>query len=100
MTLENLQFIISLLTLLSFIFVAYRTFHDPDIKADKSISLLKDQIQYERKITDKAFETQQNCLHSLEKEISEQKEAIQVLNDTVIKLSTIIEERIPKKTNL
>jgi len=36
----------------------------------------------------------------LEKEISEQREAIKALNDTVIKLSTIIEERIPKKINL
>jgi len=49
MTLENLQFIISLLTLLGFIFAVYGTFRNPDIKADKSISLLKDQIQYERK---------------------------------------------------
>ena len=97
MTLENLQFIISAITLLGFIFVAYRTFRDPDIKADKSICMLQDQITYERKITDKALEIQQNCLHSLEKEVAGQKEAIGKLNDTVIKLSTIIEERIPKK---
>jgi len=97
MTLENLQFAISVITLLSFVFVAYRTFRDPDIKADKSISLLKEQIQYERKITDKALEIQQNCLHSLEEEIADQKEEIRKLNETVIKLGTIIDERIPKK---
>ena len=97
MTLETIQFVISLCTLLGFVFVAYRTFRDPDIKADKSISLLKDQIQYERKITDKALETQQYGLHSLEKEVCNQKTEISKLNDTVIKLSTIIEERIPKK---
>jgi hypothetical protein len=97
MTLENLQFIISIATLLGFVFIAYRTFRDPDISADKSIFLLKDQIQYERKITDQTLEIHQNCLRSLEKEVCQQKEVIGKLNDTVIKLSTIIEERIPKK---
>jgi len=95
--LENIQFIISIVTLLGFIFIAYRTFRDPDIQADKSISLLKDQLQYERRITDKSLETQQNCLHSLEMKVQLQNEAIAGLSDTVIKLQTIIEERVPKK---
>jgi predicted small secreted protein len=99
MTLENIQFIISVTTLIGFIIVVYKTFRDPDIKTDKSVSLLKDQIQYERKITDKAIETQQNCLHSLEKEVYQQREATDKLTKEVVKLSTIIEERIPKKVS-
>ncbi|MBP8994104.1 MAG: hypothetical protein KBG30_09885 [Bacteroidales bacterium] len=97
MTLENLQLAISVITLLSFVFVAYRTFRDPDVSADKSISLLKDQLLYERKITDEAIKTQQNCIRSLEKEVADQKDEIKKLNETVIRLGTIIEERIPKK---
>ena len=94
---EIIEFIISICTLLGFIFVVYRTVRDPDITADKSISLLKDQISYERKITDKSLEIQQNHLHSLEGEVSLQREEIIKLREEVIKLGTIIEERLPQK---
>jgi hypothetical protein len=94
---ETIQFVIEVFTLLAIIFAIYKYFRNPDERAEKAICLLKEQILYERKITDKALETQQNCLHSLEKEIINQKNEILKLNNTVIKLSTIIEERIPKK---
>ena len=48
MTLENIQFIVSLATLVGFIVIAYKTFRDPVVKADKSIEVLKEQIKQEK----------------------------------------------------
>ena len=95
--LENIQFIISIVTLLGFFFIAYRTFRDPDIQADKSIALLKDQLRYEREITDRSLEIQKNCLHTLEVKVESQNKAVVGIGETVMKLQTIIEERIPRK---
>ena len=98
MTQETLSIIIQFVTLGGVAFAVYKVFRDPDIKADKSIDLLKEQILYERKITDKSLETQQNCIKSLETQVKGNGEKIGKMNDTIIKLTTIIEERIPKKT--
>ena len=97
MTLENLQFIISIATLLGFVFVAYRTFRDPDIKADKAIDILKEQIKAEKEITLQSLKTIQNDLHTLGCQVDEQRKEVKDLGQTVTRLQTIIEERIPKK---
>jgi len=97
MTLENIQFIVSATTLLGFIFVAYRTFRDPDIKADKSIELLQGQVKAEREISMQAIKTIQNDLHSLGRQVDENRKEIKELSNVIIKLETIIDERIPKK---
>lgn len=95
--LDNLQFIISSLTLIGFVIMAYRTFRDPDIQSERSIALLEEQVKFERKMTDTSLQIQQNALHSLEREIYNQGEAIKELNNEIIKLRTIIEERVPQQ---
>lgn len=97
MTLENLQFIVSMATLLGFVFVAYRTFRDPDIKADKAIDIMKEQIKAEKEIALQSLKTIQNDLHTLGNQVDENRKEVKDLALVVTKLQTIIEERIPKK---
>lgn len=98
MTLENIQFIISLTTLIGFIIVAYKTFSDPDIKADKSIDLLKEQIKQEKELSFQIVKTMQNDLHSLAGQIKENRDEIKLLCEGFVKLETIIDERIPRQS--
>ena len=95
--LDDLQFIISVVTLLGFVFIAYRTFRDPDIKADKAIDLLKQDVANQTKLASAAIETNQNCIHSLENEVSDLKVGMGALKTEIAVLTTIINERIPKK---
>jgi hypothetical protein len=97
MNLTDIQFIISIATLLGIVYAVYRTFRDPDIKADKSISLLKEQLAYEKTTASLAIQTNQNCIHSLQGEVNDMKNDIGTLNVSIGKLETIINERIPKK---
>lgn len=97
MTLETIQLVATIGTVIGMIFVIYAKFRDPDIKADKSIALMEKQLEYERSITDKTLQTQQNCLHSLEKEVSGHRSELNELGKQISNLATIIDERIPKK---
>ena len=97
MTLENIQFIVSLTTLIGFIIICYKTFRDPDIRTDKSIEVLKEQVKQEKEISKQAIKTMQNDLHTLGKQVEENCGEVKQLNISIAKLGTIIEERIPKK---
>ena len=97
MTLENIQFVVSLTTLIGFIILAYKTFRDPDIAADKSIDLLKGQIKQEKELSFQIVKTMQNDLHSLGIEIKENRDEIKSLCEGFVKLETIISERIPAR---
>ena len=97
MTLETLQFAVSVTTLLGFVFIVYRTFRDPDIKADKSIGLLKEQLKAERELSFQAVKTMQNGLHTVENQVNENRKEIKELCLCFAKLQVTIEERIPKK---
>lgn len=97
MTLENLQFIVSIITLLGFVFVVYRTFHEPDVKADKSITILDRELTEQKKLANEALIITQNCIHSLELKTEVQIKQLNILTNRIIKLETIIEERLPRK---
>lgn len=45
MTLENIQFIISVCTLVGFVFIIYKTFTDPDVKSAKKIEVMEGQCE-------------------------------------------------------
>ena len=96
MTLENIQFVVSLTTLIGFIILAYKTFRDPDIAADKSIDLLKGQIKQEKELSFQIVKTMQNDLHTLSREIKENRDEIKKLCEGFVRLETIISERIPR----
>jgi len=97
---ENMSVIMQIITLIGVGFAVYKTFRDPDVKADKSIALLKEQLAYEKTTASLATQTNQNCIHSLQNEVNDMKKDIGTLNVSIGKLETIIDERIPKNKNI
>jgi hypothetical protein len=93
----NINLIVSGLTLIGIIIAVYKSIHKPDEDADKRIALLKDQLISERKTTDMAIQTTQNCLHSLEKEVAGHRTEVVNMGKELVRLATIIEERLPKQ---
>lgn len=93
----KIQLAISVLTLLAMIFAVYKYFRNPDIKADKEICLLKQELKEHKDMSSELIKTNQNCLHSLEKEVASLKGEVNGVNLEIVRLGTIIEERIPKK---
>lgn len=69
----------------------------PQQKTDTAIELLKSQASNQQATIDRITKTQQNDVQELKSEIAGLRSEIQQLRESVVKLSTIIEERIPKK---
>lgn len=91
LTTENIQFVIYLLTLL---FVVYNTFKNPQIKAANEISLLEQSLEMLRA---DFVNLRDNHVHTLDVKQDQMMTRISSLENEVVKLCTIIEERIPKK---
>ena len=84
---ENIQFLISVITLLGIIFAVYKTFRDPDIETDKELALLKQKFEMRQGEVDKDIrDIKINHLAHIEKDIMNIKE-------TQIKILTILKER-------
>lgn len=97
MKIEDLQLLMTFITLAGVLIAIYKAFRDPDVRADKEIDLLKARIVSQEALTSETVKTNQNCIHSLEKEVSGMKDQIGFINVSIGKLETIIDERIPKK---
>ena len=89
-----IQLVISILTLLGIIFAIYKFFRDPDIKAEKKISLLEKGCNLRHEYLNKdisniykdlSFIKDNHLLH-IEEDISK-------LKGDVVKILTILEER-------
>lgn len=69
----------------------------PQQRSDTAIELLRQQLEQNQKTVESLIGTQKNDFHTLQKTIDEVRAEQQKLQESVIKLNTIIEERIPKK---
>lgn len=88
---ENIQLIISLLTLLAFIFAFYKYFRDPDIKSAEEIEKIKLACDFRhRNIDENLLVIKENHLKHLEADVSG-------LKTDMTKVLTILEERLGKK---
>ena len=93
-TLNDIQFIISIATLLGIAFAIYKTFRDPDIKNKESIESLKESCKYKCEATDKQMMIisknydllKENHIRHIETDIQEMKISI-------TRILTILEER-------
>jgi len=94
---EILQLVISIATLLGFIFIIYKTFRDPDVKADKAIALLKADLVSQKSLTAEEIKTNQNCIHELNEKMIGLTSEVGKVNVSIAELATIINERIPRK---
>jgi len=95
--LENIQFVISIATLLGIVFAIYKYFRTPDEKAATEILILKRDLEEQKKMSFEMVKTNQNCIHGLEEKIKGQQDELGKLSNKVVELATIINERIPKK---
>ncbi len=93
MTIPDLQTIYTLLGICAIVFAVYLYFRNPQIKTDQITIKLRDDVsEMQRQIVD----IKETHLRSVENDIKTLTNAVNELSKTVIKLSTIIDERIPK----
>lgn len=93
-TFENLTFIVAILGV---IFGVYHFFRNPDIKNDKAICLLENELKSSKEISTIAIKTMQNDVHTLNSKIDSLSLEVKQLCIMVGKLETIINERLPRK---
>ena len=102
---SNTTFVIGILAIL---FSVYNYFRNPQIKSEKVDALLDQKVKFTNEINDrrfievqnninKAFELAQNHTHSVEMSVNKLVDKVNDIGKDIIKLQTIIEERIPKK---
>lgn len=107
-TFENITFLIAIVAT---IFSVYHFFRKPDLEADKRITeteketdkrlcLLEQLLKSERSKNELLTDTQKNHLHSIENKVDKNNENIKTLTSEIVKISTILEERLPKNNNL
>jgi peptidoglycan hydrolase CwlO-like protein len=62
-----------------------------------AVQLMEQRISAQRVTIDELTKTQQNDMKEIKNEMAGHRQEIQVLTNNIVKLQTIIEERIPKK---
>ena len=104
---SNIAFIIGIFGVLGVIFTVYNYFKDPQIKGDKRDALLAQQVQWQNEGNERRFKEIQdnfqgmllqsnNHIHTVEVKVDSLATSVNCMGNEVTKLSTIIEERIPK----
>jgi len=89
------QTILNVIYLLGIIFAIYIYFRSPQEKSNLTQAKLSDDIKdLQRQITD----VKETHLKSMETDLKTLTNAVNELSKTVVRLSTIIDERIPKGT--
>lgn len=103
---QNITFTVGMISLL---FVVYHYFKNPQIDIEKKDALMQQQIKITAEITDTKFKElqanflqllaqNQNHIHTLDTKVDALTERIASNNKELVRLSTIIDERIPKKS--
>lgn len=90
-TIPNIVFALGLL---GTIFTVYNYFRTPQIKSEQSDALMGSEITH---IKESITNLKDNHIHSLEVKVDGLSSEVGSLKVTMIKLATIIDERIPKK---
>ena len=102
---NDIAFVLSILGLTGIIFGIYKYFRDPQIKSDKFEALLKQNLEFLTKefagrfssIDKEITNLKENHIHTLYTKVDTLTTSMNNINIELGKLSTIIDERIPKK---
>jgi hypothetical protein len=105
LTIPNVVFALGII---GTIFTVYNYFKDPQISGEKKDALLAQQVQWQIEGTERRFKEIQesfnglllqsnNHIHTVETKVDAQTCTIAAMGIEIAKLTTIIEERIPKK---
>jgi Tfp pilus assembly protein PilN len=92
-TIPNLTLVLSIISICGAMFTVYLYFRNPQIKTDQDTIRLRDELtEIQRQIK----EIKETHIRSVEADIKTLTTAVNELSKTVVKLSTIIDERIPR----
>lgn len=97
-----------ILGVLGVIFATYKYFKDPQNEEEKKAALLAQQVNASMESVDRRFKEMQdnfkdlllqsnNHIHTVDTKVEALSLAMSSMSNSITKLSTIIEERIPKK---
>ena len=89
-TQENIQFVISIATLLAMIFGVYKLFSDPDVKASEDIAVMKEKFKY---LNADIGTIKNNHLAHIEADIKIMSEKVSEIENSQTRILTILEER-------
>lgn len=104
---QNIMFILGLLGIL---FSVYHYFRNPQVASDKKDALLAQQVQWMVEASDRKFKEIQesfqslllqsnNHIHTVDTKVENLGGTVSGLGNKITELSTIIDERIPKKNH-
>jgi predicted PurR-regulated permease PerM len=88
-----LTFVLALVAAISVIFTVYNSFRNPQISSEKADIRFREEIDGLKKTVQEIKETH---LRTVEQDIKNLTAAVNDLSKTVVRLSTIIDERIPR----
>lgn len=95
-TQETISFLLGLIALISVLFNIYEKFRKPQIRTDQTtVKITEDIVSLQRQIG----EIKETHLKSVESDIKSLTSSVNDLSKTVVRLATIIDERIPKTTS-
>lgn len=89
--LETIQVATGIATLIGIIFVVYKQFTGPDIKAAEEIAVMKATCQLKHQNLD------ENIIMIKENHLKHIEEDITFLKGKIMRIETILDERLPKK---
>jgi hypothetical protein len=90
----SLEFILTVVAVVGVMFSIYLHFRNPQIKTDQIAIKLREDVDT---LTKAITEVKEKHLHAVEQDMKRLTDTINQLSLTVTKLSTVIDERIPKK---
>lgn len=90
---ESIAYGLGIIGLVSAIFTVYNSYKNPQIKTDRTTDELKNDIENLKLVVN---EIKEKHLASVEENIRSLSKTINDLSLTVTRLTTIIEERVPK----
>lgn len=90
---SGLTFIIGIIAVVSIIINVYKSISKPQVDQDKMTVKLQDDIIHLKK---EIFDIKETHLRAVESDVKSLTKAVNDLSITVVKLATIIDERIPK----
>ena len=104
-TAPNITFAVGMLSIL---FSVYNYFRNPQIKSEKNDEVMDLKMKWSLEASDKrfaeiqtsvreAFSLAQNHTHSVETKVDVLRVTVETMGKDIVKLATIIEERMPKK---
>ena len=105
LTAQNIMFLIGLISILFSVFLYFK---NPQIKSEKTDALLEQRLQFERESTQRRFKDMQdgitaatalaqNHIHSVDVKVDGLTALVSQMGKDIVRLSTIIDERIPRK---